>query len=108
MSARQLTAVLVASVFLGSASLAWAASSSGEGEAGRDQVRRLILDTCVYGQTAKEGMKKEIVVDRCQCAASRTLKTLKPEEIAPVAESKSLPDAWATAADDAFAACGKR
>jgi hypothetical protein len=84
------------------------AASSGEVEAGRDQVRRIILDVCVYGQSGKEGMKQDVIVDRCQCASNRVMKGLKAEEIAAAAEAKDVPGAWNTAAEEAFAGCGKR
>lgn len=71
----------------------------------RDLVRRAILDNCVYGESAREGIKKERVVDACQCAATRALKGVKDDEMQKVAADKSIPDAWYNAASEAFDSC---
>jgi hypothetical protein len=107
MSARTaVVSTLLSAVLLGAVPAL--AASSGDAEAGRDQVRRIVLDYCVYGQSGKEGLKQDVIVDRCQCASNRVMKGLKAEEIAAAAEAKDVPGAWNTAAEEAFAACGKR
>jgi hypothetical protein len=98
-------AVALATVsFVGLVSVA-RAESIPDREVSRDMVRHALLDTCVYGESAKEGAKKDKVVDACQCASAKVVKTVKDEDISKVAESKAVPDAWFSATSDAFAAC---
>ncbi|TBW36956.1 hypothetical protein EYW49_12435 [Siculibacillus lacustris] len=99
------SAVLAAVLASVAALPAFAAGASTEAEAARDQVRRLVLDSCVYTESAKDVVKKDKIVDACQCAATRALKGIKTEEFTPIAESKNVPDAWLTAAGEAYAAC---
>lgn len=71
----------------------------------RDLVRRALLDTCVYGEAAKEGVKQEKVVDACQCASFKAMKGVKEEEVTKVAASKAIPDEWYKATTDAYGTC---
>ena len=71
----------------------------------RDLIRRAILDNCVYGESAREGIKKERVVDACQCAATRALKGVKDDEMKQAVSAQTVPDAWYNAATEAFEGC---
>lgn len=74
----------------------------------RDLVRRALLDDCVYTESAREGANKDKVVDMCQCASARAIRGLKDEDIATLAETKEVPDAWLAATRDALPACTRR
>jgi len=100
----RLAVAVAATTFVGLGSIA-SAESIPDREVSRDTVRHALLDTCVYGESAKEGAKKDKVVDACQCASVKTIKNVKDEEITKIAESKSIPDAWFNATSEAFVAC---
>lgn len=100
----RLAVALAATTLVGLASVA-SAESIPEREMSRDVVRHALLDTCVYGESAKEGAKKDKVVDACQCASNKAIKGVKDEEITKIAETKSIPDAWFGATTEAFEAC---
>ena len=79
--ARRRSSLAVALVALTLAGVgAAAAQSIPDREVTREGVRRALLDTCVYGEAAKEGAKKEVIVDACQCASTRALKGVRSEE----------------------------
>lgn len=71
----------------------------------RDLVRRALLDTCVYGEAAKEGAKKEKVVDACQCASFKVMKGVKDEVVAKIAADRSVPDELFRATTEAYGTC---
>jgi hypothetical protein len=100
----RLAVALAAATLVGLGSLA-SAESIPDREVSRDMVRHALLDTCVYGESAKEGAKKDKVVDACQCASVKAIKGVKDEEITKIAESKSIPDAWFSATTEAYATC---
>ncbi len=105
---RRLTlATALAATVVGFASLAFA-QSIPDRELNRDGLRRALLDTCVYTEAAKDGAKKEVIVDACQCASTRALKGVKEEEIAEVVKSRNLPDALISATAEAFGTCRRR
>ncbi|WP_333826071.1 hypothetical protein [Pinisolibacter sp.] len=89
------------------ASLVASASAQGipEKEINRDLVRRALLDTCVYAEAAKEGAKKEKVVDACQCASFKVMKGVKEEEVAKISSDRSIPDELYNATTEAYATC---
>ena len=74
-------------------------------EINRDLVRRALLDTCVYAEAAKEGAKKEKVVDACQCASFKAMKPIKPEEVAKISSDRAIPDELYTATTEAYESC---
>lgn len=87
--------------------LAGAASAQSipDKEINRDLVRRALLDTCVYAEAAKEGAKKEKVVDGCQCASFKAMKNTKPEEVAKISSDKAIPDELYRATTEAYGTC---
>lgn len=98
----RLAVVLAATTLLGSVA---GAQGIPDREVSREMVRRALLDTCVYGEAAKEGAKKDKVVDACQCASTKAIKGVKEEEITKIGETKTIPDAWYAATTDAYASC---
>jgi hypothetical protein len=104
--------------------LAASAQSIPVSKASRELVRRVLLDACVYQETAKmepeaEGGDKDKakssadkrsaaqqkIVDACQCASTRAMKPVKDEEVAKVDETRQVPDAWYAATTEAYPAC---
>ncbi|MER2605616.1 MAG: hypothetical protein ABTQ29_07305 [Siculibacillus sp.] len=81
------------------------AQSIPPAQVSRELVRRVLLDACVYAEAGKEDVKKEKVVDACQCASHKALKGVKEEEIAKIAENRNVPDAWYSATTDAYEGC---
>lgn len=88
----------------------------------RELVRRMMLDACVYQESAKEepaaeenadkpkkpdqlSAKQQKIVDACQCASTKAIKPVKDEEITKVEESRQVPDAWYQATTEAFPGC---
>lgn len=100
----RLTVALATATLIGLGSAA-SAQSIPEQSVTRDVVRHALLDTCVYGESAKDGVKKDKVVDACQCASSKAIKAVKEEEISKITETKSIPDAWFSATTEAYATC---
>ncbi len=89
--------------------IAGAASAQGlpEKEINRDLIRRALLDTCVYAEAAKEGAKKEKVVDACQCASFKAMKPIKQEEIAKISSERAIPDELYGATTEAYESCAR-
>ena len=83
------------------------AQSIPDKEINRDLVRRALLDTCVYAEAAKEGAKKEKVVDACQCASFKVMKGVKEEVIAKITADKAIPDEMFQATTEAYGSCGR-
>lgn len=91
-------------------------------KASRELVRRVLLDACVYEESAKEepatdgkppkpdavSARQQKIVDACQCASTRALKTAKDEEILKIDESRTVPDVWYAATGEAYPGCRKR
>lgn len=83
----------------------------------RELVRRVLLDACVYQETAKDvpdaadakpdarSAKQQKIVDACQCASTRAIKPVKDEEIAKVEETRQVPDGWYAATTESYPAC---
>lgn len=74
-------------------------------EINRDSIRRALLDTCVYGESAKEGAKKDRVADACQCASFKVMKRVGDEEVAKIVSDRAIPDEMYAATTEAFATC---
>lgn len=84
----------------------------------RELVRRVLLDACVYQESAREepgaakdakpdarSAKQQKIVDACQCASTKAIKPAKDEEITKVEESRQVPDAWYSATTEAYPSC---
>lgn len=71
----------------------------------RDLIRRALLDTCVYGEAAKDGAKKEKVVDGCQCASFKVMKGVKDEVVTQITSDRSIPDELYNATTEAYGTC---
>lgn len=118
-----LRAASVAVLALVAFDVAAAAQSIPQSKASRELVRRILLDTCVYQESAKMDVDEDAdakakakaanavsaqqqkIVDACQCASTRAMKPVKDEEISKVDESRQVPDAWYAATTEAFAGC---
>ncbi len=81
------------------------AQSIPEKEINRDLVRRALLDTCVYAEAAKEGAKKEKVVDGCQCASFKVMKGIKEDAVSKISSDRSIPDELYNATTEAYGTC---
>ena len=81
------------------------AQSIPDKEINRDLVRRALLDTCVYAEAAKEGAKKEKVVDGCQCASFKAMKPVTAEEVTKMSSDRVIPDELYRATTEAFGTC---
>ena len=97
---------LVASAGL-TLSLVGAAAAQGipEKQINRDLIRRALLDTCVYGEAAKEGAKKEKVVDGCQCASFKVMRGVKDDVVGKITSERSIPDELYNATTEAYGTC---
>ena len=100
-----------------------AAESVPTSKASRELVRRVLLDACVYQESAKEepdadaadkdkakaanalSAKQQKIVDACQCASTRAMKPVKDEDVTKVDETRQVPDAWYAATTEAYAGC---
>lgn len=102
---RRSFALLAAAGLAASLAGAALAQSIPDKEINRDLVRRALLDTCVYAEAGKEGAKKDKVADACQCASFKAMKGVKEEEVAAVAASRTIPDAWYAATTTAYGTC---
>jgi predicted nicotinamide N-methyase len=102
---RRVLPLLVGSGLVASFVAAAAAQGIPEKEINRDLIRRALLDTCVYGEAAKEGAVKDKVVDACQCASFKVMKTVKEEEISKISSDRSIPDEMYRATTDAYGSC---
>ncbi|MDK9694944.1 MAG: hypothetical protein OEL76_00975 [Siculibacillus sp.] len=76
-----------------------------EKEINRDLIRRALLDTCVYAEAAKEGAKKEKVVDGCQCASFKVMKGVKDEIVGRITSDRAIPDELYDATTEAYGTC---
>ena len=74
-------------------------------EINRDLIRRALLDTCVYGEAAKEGAKKEKVVDGCQCASFKVMRGVKDDVVGKISGDRSIPDDLYHATTEAYGTC---
>ena len=99
-------ATLLASAGLAvSIALPAAAQSIPEKEINRDLVRRALLDTCVYAEAAKDGAKKEKVVDACQCASFKAMKGVKDDAVSKISSDRAIPDDLYRATTEAYDSC---
>ncbi|MBV5264443.1 hypothetical protein [Pinisolibacter aquiterrae] len=97
---------------------ALAAESIPQAKVSRELVRRVLLDACVYQESAKEepdaakgakpdarSAKQQKIVDACQCASTKAIKPAQDEEIAKVEETRQVPDGWYAATTEAYTTC---
>lgn len=113
----------LAAVVLLAGGVAASAQSIPVSKASRELVRRVLLDACVYQESAKlepeaEGDDKDKpksadkrsavqqkIVDACQCASMRAMKPVTDAEVAKVDETRQVPDDWYAATTEAYAGC---
>lgn len=92
-------------------------------KASRELVRRVLLDACVYQESAKlepaaeaddkdkpkaadkRSAAQQKIVDACQCASARAMKPVTDEQVAKVDETRQVPDDWYTATTEAYPGC---
>ena len=102
---RRAAAVLASAGLAVSIALPAVAQSIPEKEVNRDLVRRALLDTCVYAEAAKEGAKKEKVVDACQCASFKVMKGVKDDAVSKISSDRAIPDEMYRATTEAYDSC---
>lgn len=98
--------------------VAAAAESIPQAKVSRELLRRVLLDACVYQESAKEdpdaakdakpdarSAKQQKIVDACQCASTKAIKPVKDEEITKIEENRQVPDAWYAATTEAYPTC---
>jgi len=112
----------LAAVVLLAGGVAASAQSIPVSKASRELVRRVLLDACVYQESAKlepeaEGDDKgsksadkrsaaqQKIVDACQCASTRAMKPVSDAEVAKVDETRQVPDDWYASTTESYAAC---
>jgi len=113
-----LRAASLAVLALATVSNAAFAETIPQAKVSRELVRRVLLDACVYQESAKEepeagkegkpdarSAKQQKIVDACQCASTKAIKPAQDEEIAKVEETRQVPDGWYAATTEAYATC---
>lgn len=104
-SLRRVSAILASAGLAAVLALPAVAQGIPDKEINRDLIRRVLLDTCVYAEAAKEGAKKEKVVDACQCASFKVMKGVKDDAVAKITSDRAVPDDLYRATTEAYGTC---